>query len=204
MNTHANSGVRISAPRKLASLSQTPAEGFILAIKRALESLSRRHTAHGMSCCSGVIGVIAPGKAWERGMRCNDYNAETFLRNPAGPNPARQSGPAAGSKSCVTVGRPTLRSVDRPTESLDSEPRKISRREPSLLTQAGAVSARRRAWRVGPTGVQDPGEPSRGFPRNLGGLPSPACPSIGTGVAEPEAPGSPGVRLEPGRAKGKA
>src|SRR6266540_3092938 len=28
-------------------------------------------------------GVIAPGKAWGRGMRCNDYNSETFRWNPA-------------------------------------------------------------------------------------------------------------------------
>ena len=34
-------------------------------------------------------GVIAPGEAWGRGMRCNGCNSETFRRNPAGPNPAR-------------------------------------------------------------------------------------------------------------------
>jgi hypothetical protein len=42
------------------------------------------------------------------------------------------------------VGRPTRRSVDSQTESLDIEPRNfLSRREPSLLTQAGAAPARR-------------------------------------------------------------
>jgi len=38
---------------------------------------------------TGKNGVIAPGKAWGRGMRCNDYNSETFRWNPAGPNPVR-------------------------------------------------------------------------------------------------------------------
>jgi hypothetical protein len=33
--------------------------------------------------------AIAPGEAWGRGRRCNDYDSETFRRNPAGPNPAR-------------------------------------------------------------------------------------------------------------------
>jgi hypothetical protein len=44
-----------------------------------------------IACADGSEknGVIAPGKAWERGMRCNDYASETFPRNPAGPNPAR-------------------------------------------------------------------------------------------------------------------
>jgi hypothetical protein len=28
--------------------------------------------------------VLASGKAWERGKRCNDYTLETFQRNPVG------------------------------------------------------------------------------------------------------------------------
>ena len=33
--------------------------------------------------------AIAPGEAWGRRRRCNDYNSETFRRNPAGANPVR-------------------------------------------------------------------------------------------------------------------
>ena len=102
------------------------------------------------------------------------------------------------------VGRPSPRSVDSQTESLDIEPRNLSaRREPSLLAKAGAASARRRAWRAGPTGVEDPGERSRGFPRNLGGLPSPALPSSVRVSPNHKAPGSPGMRLLPGGANGR-
>ena len=57
-----------------------------------------------------------------------------------------------------------------------------------VVDTSGGRAARRMAWRAGPTGVQDPGEPSRGFPWNLGGLPSPAFPRIGTGVVEQEGP----------------
>ena len=35
------------------------------------------------------------------GRRCNDYNSETFRRNPVGPHPARQSWPVTGNESCV-------------------------------------------------------------------------------------------------------
>jgi hypothetical protein len=91
---------------------------------------------------NGKNGVIAPGEAWERGKGCNDCINETFRRIPAG----SQSRPVerASSRKPVLrgVGRPPLRSVDSQTESLDIEPRKFSRREPSLLTQAGAASTR--------------------------------------------------------------
>ena len=103
------------------------------------------------------------------------------------------------------VGRPTRRSVDSQTESLDIEPRKPSCREPSLYTQAGAASACLMAWHAGPTGVQDPGELSRGFSRNLGGLPSPAFPIESVRVSpNKKAPGPPGVRLELEGTKDKA
>ena len=38
-------------------------------------------------------------------------------------NPARQSGPAAGSESCVVVGQPRLRSVDSEWTGLAIQPR---------------------------------------------------------------------------------
>src|SRR5262249_72908 len=31
-----------------------------------------------------INGVIAPGEAWERGKRCNDYASETFRRGSVG------------------------------------------------------------------------------------------------------------------------
>ena len=60
----------------------------------------------GMGDLAALRAAIAPGEAWGRGMRCNDYDSETFRRNPAGPNPARQSWPAAGSESRVGWGDP--------------------------------------------------------------------------------------------------
>src|SRR5690349_11442509 len=48
----------------------------------------------GMSAFRGILSlpprrllslvVLASGKAWERGKRCNDYTLETFRRNPVG------------------------------------------------------------------------------------------------------------------------
>jgi len=88
-------------------------------------------------------GVIAPGEAWGRGKRCNDYNSETFRWDSMG----SQSHPVerAGSRKRVLRGggRPSSRSVDSQTESSDIEPRNFSGREPSLLTQAGAAPTRR-------------------------------------------------------------
>jgi hypothetical protein len=87
-------------------------------------------------------GVSAPGEAWERGKGCSEYIAETFRRGSVG----NQSHPvelASSRKQALRgVGRPPTRSVGRQTESSDMEPRNSSRREPSLLTQAGAASAR--------------------------------------------------------------
>ena len=98
----------------------------------------------------------------------------------------------AGSRKQVLrgVGRPPLRSVDSQTESLDIEPRKFSRRESSLLTQAGAAPRRRNGLApFGPTGVPEQGAGTRG---SLGNLRDPAVSTdisgSGTGTPTPRSP----------------
>jgi hypothetical protein len=79
-----------------------------------------------------------------RRKRCNECTSETIPRGPVG----NQSHPLELANSRKRVWRPAWersprRSVDRQTASLDIEPRNVSRREPSLLTPAGAAAARR-------------------------------------------------------------
>jgi len=57
------------------------------------------------------------------------------------------------------------------------------------VIQAGAASARRRAWCVGPAGVREQGVGTGGFSRNLGGPTVSGSLDVGVVAANPKAPG---------------
>ena len=102
------------------------------------------------------------------------------------------------------VGRPSPRSVDSQTESLDIEPRNLSsRREPSLLAKAGAAPTRLMALACRSHRGRRPRRTVTRVPQEPGRSAVSCIAFIGTGVAEPKAPGSPGMRLLPGGANGR-
>ena len=110
-----------------------------------------------------------------------DSELETFHRDPAGPSPARQSRPAAGTECCgcqeVRITERSIRSVHREQTGREIQPRNpICRGSRRGNGARKAARPRRRAWRERPTGVRDRGMSAWGSSRNLGG---PAVSSVG-------------------------
>ena len=91
--------------------------------------------------------------------------------------PSGRAGPAAGSESCVAAGQPALRSVDSQCRSCAIEPRNYQL-VGSLRGDVTRGPSRRTAmaWCGGPTGVEEHGEYTSGFSRNLRG------PTVSTGI----------------------
>ena len=84
-------------------------------------------------------------------------------------NLPRQSWPAAGTESCVVVGRPRLRSVDREQAGRVIEPRNSQCGSRRCLKGGRQYRRVETAWLEGSTGVEERGMSAWGFPRNLGG-----------------------------------
>ncbi len=107
-------------------------------------------------------------EAWKRRKRCNRHFGN-LLSEPCGQSsPSGRAWPAAGSESCVAMGRPIRQSVDSQCQSRVIEPRKFIA-VAFLVVRMGAVSARRK-W---PDVADPPGSQSRAkahlrFPRNMG------------------------------------
>jgi hypothetical protein len=146
--------------------------------------------------CVRENGVIAPGQAWRRGKRCNDYSSETFCRDSVG----RQSHPvelASGRKRVLRGGgRPPSRSVDSQTESLDIEPRNVSWSGALVVdTSGGRVGTPQRPGVSVPPGSKTQAYRQQGPPGTWEVCRLQRLHPSGPGTPHSKAPGPPQERL---------
>ena len=103
-----------------------------------------------------------------------DVKQKPFIGTQRVANPARQSRPAAGSESCVVVGRPALRSVDSECAGRVIEPRNgVSAGADVVKKTEGSIGAPQMAWRVRSRRGRRAGHVHKGSPGTWEALPSP-------------------------------